>query len=160
PPLGFAWVPRAVERGAKVRVPKQAIAEGHSLRNEYLHVEIDPQSGGIKSIRDAVKMVPRLGQQLVYGPGGTTKCRETKVPKQGIAVGEIPTAGDLVDSHDQVLARFTQRVRLYAGRKPLEITIRLEPTSEPLGYAWHVYYAARWAWRDAHTQISRSVHAA
>src|SRR5207248_1654041 len=43
PPLGFAWMPRAVEKGAKVRVPKQTIVEGTTLGNDFLIIEIDPQ---------------------------------------------------------------------------------------------------------------------
>jgi hypothetical protein len=159
PPLGFAWVPRAVEKGAKVRMPKQAIVEGNSLRNEFLHVEVDPVSGGIKSIRDSQKLLPRIGQQLVYAPGGAARCREVKVTHNGLAFGEIVTSGDLIDVHDQVLARFVQRVRLYAGRKAVEVQVRLEPIKELLGYPWHAYYASRWAWRDPQTRVSKSVHA-
>jgi hypothetical protein len=158
PPLGFAWVPQAVEKGAKVRVPKQPIVAGHSLRNEHVHVEVDPVSGGIKSIRDGHKLIARLGQQLVYGPGSTMRCREVTVTKQGLAVSEITTRGELVDSHDQVLAKFTQRVRVWAGRKPVELTVNLEPASEVLGYPWHAYYAVRWAWKDAQARLNKSIH--
>ena len=88
PPLGFAWVPRSVEKGAKVRLPKQSIVDGNTLRNDYLALEIDPQSGGLRSIRDAARQIPRLGQQLVFAPGSTMKCRDILVVKNGHAVGE------------------------------------------------------------------------
>lgn len=158
PPLGFAWLPRSVEKGTKVRIPKNPIVDGNTLRNEYLQVEVDPQTGGIKAIRDAQKQVPRLGQQLIFGPGNSIRCDSIRPGRQGHAVGELITTGVLIDSHEQTLANFQQTFRLWAGCKRLEINIHLESVAAPSGYPWHSYYAARWAWRDPSTQLYKSVH--
>jgi hypothetical protein len=158
PPLGFAWLPRGVEKGTKVRIPKNSIIDGNTLRNEYLQVDVDPQTGGIKAIRDAQKQVARLGQQLIFGPGSSMRCASIQPSRQGHAVGEIISTGILIDSHEQTLANFQQTFRLWAGCKRLEINIHLEPITAPSGYPWHSYYAARWAWRDPSTQLYKSVH--
>lgn len=157
PPLGFAWLPRSVEKGAKVRVPKHTLVEGTTLKNDYLIIEIDPQSGGIRSIKDAIKEIPRLGQQLVFAPGSTMKCNEVKVTKNGHAVGEVQSKGTLVDAHGEVLADYVQVCRLWAGRKIAEVDIHLEPRQSLTGYPWHAYFASRWAWRDAHARLNKSV---
>ncbi|HQR09210.1 MAG TPA: hypothetical protein PLN21_20480 [Gemmatales bacterium] len=157
PPLGFAWLPRSVEKGAKVRVPKHTIAEGTTLKNDYLIVEIDPHSGGIRSIKDAIKEIPRLGQQLVFAPGSTMKCDEVKVTKNGHAVGEVQSKGTLVDAHGEELADYVQTCRLWAGRKIAEIDIHLEPRHALAGYPWHAYFASRWAWRDPNARLNKSV---
>jgi alpha-mannosidase len=124
PPLGFAWLPRSVEKGTKVRIPKNPIVEGNTLRNEYLQVDVDPQTGGLKAIRDAQKQIPRLGQQLVFGPGSTMRCQSI-LPRLGHVVGAIVTAGVLVDAHEQIIANFEQTLALWAGRKLLEVEILL-----------------------------------
>lgn len=158
PPLGYAWVPAAVAKGAKVRIPKQPIVEGNTLRNDYLILEVDPQTGGLRAIRDAVKQIPRLGQQLVFAPGSTMQCDGVRVVRNGHAVGEIEAAGKLVDAHGQVLASYRQTYRIWAGKKYAEIDVHLEPAETPKGYPWHAYFAARWAWRDPAAQVNKSVH--
>lgn len=158
PPLGFAWVPLAVEKGAKVRLPRQPLTNGTVLQNDHLVLEIDPQTGGLRSIRDVARQIPRLGQQLVFAPGSSMKCSEVRTLKSGLAVGEIQSIGTLVDSHDQLLAGFKQTFRLAANRKYAEIVIHLEPHQPLSGYPWHAYYASRWAWRDPNARTSKSVH--
>jgi hypothetical protein len=157
PPLGFAWLPRSVEKGAKVRVPKHTIVEGTTLKNDYLIIEVDPHSGGIRSIKDAIKEIPRLGQQLVFAPGSTMKCDEVKVTKNGHAVGEVQSKGTLVDAHGEVLADYVQTCRLWAGRKVAEVDIHLKSRQAPTGYPWHAYFASRWAWRDPNARLNKSV---
>lgn len=158
PALGFAWVPLAVEKGAKVRVPKTNLVQGAALQNDYLMLEIDPETGGLRSIRDAVKQLPRLGQQLVFAPGSTMHCDSIKTLRQGHAVGEIQSQGRLLDAHQQVLATFRQTYRLWAGSKMVELDIHLEPATPVMGYPWHAYYGCRWAWRDTQSRLQKSIH--
>lgn len=160
PPLGYAWVPLAVAKGDKIRLPKQNIVDGQRLRNEYVQLDIDPQTGGLRAIRDAVREQPRLGQQLVYAPGSTMQCDEMVVLKNGLALGEIESRGRLLDSHGNTLAGFRQKFRLAAGRKYAEIIIQLQPSQPLQGYPWHAYYGVRWAWRDMQSRVYKSVHQA
>lgn len=158
PPLGFAWIPCAVEKGAKVRLPKATIVQGTMLQNDYIMLEVDPATGGIRSIRDSYKQLPRLGQQLVFAPGSSMICEGMTTLRNGHAVGEIQTHGTLVDAHGKTLATFRQTHRLWAGSKLAEVDIQLEPVEPTIGYPWHAYYACRWAWRDPHTRLHKSIH--
>lgn len=158
PALGFAWIPR--EGAANTPLPPQRLRLADqptlTLRNEFFEVEIDPQSGGLRALRDHKTRVNRIGQQLVFHPGSQMKIREAKVHSTGPALGEIVTEGTLIDQHQQVLANFRQRFRLWLGRPVLEIRIDLEPTHVPSGYPWFAYYGARFAWRDERTVLLRS----
>ena len=85
------------------------------------------------------------------------QCDGVSITRNGHAFGEIQSQGKLVDAHNQVLANYRQKVRLWAGRSLAEIDIHLEPCQLPAGYPWHAYYAARWAWRDQHARLSKSI---
>ncbi|HMO36635.1 MAG TPA: hypothetical protein PKA06_11385, partial [Gemmatales bacterium] len=158
PPLGYAWVPCAVAKGDKVRIPRQTLVEGQSLRNEHLQLDIDTKTGGLRSIRDAVRGVPRLGQQLVYAPGSSMICDDWTVIKNGVAIGELETKGRLLDTHQNTLANFRQLFRIVAGRKYAELNLQLEPVAPAQGYPWHAYYGSRWAWRDMQSRLNKSIH--
>src|SRR5262249_29153157 len=95
PALGFAWVPRGVPAGRKVPVPRGPLAEERLLRNEFLEAEVDPQTGGLRTIRDLRRHANRLGQQLVYGPGSVMKVKDIAILSAGPAVAEIVTSGVL-----------------------------------------------------------------
>ena len=158
PALGFAWIPREGPPGTTSPPQRLRLADQPSLtlRNEFFEVEIDPQTGGLKAIRDHKSRVNRLGQKLVFHPGSEMKIRESRVTSAGPALGEIITEGSLVDPHQQVLANFRQRFRVWLGRPVLEMRIELEPTNAPTGYPWFAYYGSRFAWRDERGILLRS----
>jgi hypothetical protein len=158
PPFGYAWLPCSVEKGAKVRLPREVIATDHTLSNSHLIVEIDPATGSLRSLRDATKQIPRLGQQLVFAPGSTMHGTGIRISRNGHAVGEIITTGELRDAHGYPLAQFQQTFTLGATQKFVEVTIELKPTQPVVGYPWHAYFASRWAWRDPSARLSKSVH--
>ncbi len=158
PALGFAWVPRAVAAGAKVPKPRSQLADERILRNEFLQAEVDPQSGGLRAIHEARGGPNRVGQQLVYGPGSEMRAKEIKVTSTGPALGEIISEGAVLDGHQSVLATFRQRFRLWWARPLLELRIELYPNEPPVGYPWHAYYGARFAWRDERAPLFRAVN--
>ncbi|MFO0815530.1 MAG: hypothetical protein U0796_20120 [Gemmatales bacterium] len=158
PPLGFAWLPHQVEKGAKVRMPKAVIAKENILQNGHLIVEVDPSNGGLRSVRDTVREVPRLGQQLVFAPGSTMHATSTRIVRNGHALGEIESTGELRDAHGNALANFRQSFVLGAAQKYVEVKIKLEPKQLVTGYPWHAYFASRWAWRDPQARLSKSIH--
>jgi hypothetical protein len=161
PALGFAWVSRGGEPAdpnSEVRTPKPIrLADQQTLRNEFLEAEIDPATGGLRSIRDSRSRENRLGQQLVYQPGSKVVVEGIQVTSAGPALGEIVSTGRLVDDQDAPLASFRQRFRVWLGRPLLEMRIELHPDQPPQGYPWHAYYGARFAWRDEHASLSRAV---
>jgi alpha-mannosidase len=157
PALGFAWVadgPGQTTGGTH----KLRMADERCVRNEFLEAEVDPQTGGLKSIRDMRTRAGRLGQQLVFNPGSTMRAREVRTTSTGPALGEIVSEGVLLDGQDEVLATFRQRFRAWLGRPVLEMRIEISPTKSPEGYPWHAYYAARFAWREERSALLRGVN--
>ena len=121
PPLGFAWVPRDAPPGTPPPKARMKLADGLTVRNEFLECDVDSQTGGIRSFRDMRTRPTRFGQQLVFNPGSKMVARDIAVTNAGTALGEITSTGDLLDDHDRVLATFRQRFRAWLGRPVLEI---------------------------------------
>src|SRR5437899_500552 len=86
------------------------------------------------------------------------RAKEIQTTSAGAALGEIVSAGEILDEHEQVLARFRQRFRAWLGRPVLEIRIEISPQHLPQGYPWHAYYGARLAWRDERAALVRGVN--
>lgn len=158
PALGYAWIPREGPVGTKPMPSRIKMADPQTmtLRNEFFEVEIDTATGGLKAIRDHRTRLNRLGQRLVFHPGSRMVAKEVTVTHAGPALGEIIARGELLGEQDQVLARFTQRFRLWLARPMLEMRITLEPEQPPAGYAWHAYFGSRFAWRDERGVLLRS----
>lgn len=152
PGLGFAWVPATAGPAVK---PKMVMADGTTVRNELFEAELDPQTGAIRSFRDARTRTNRLGQQLVWQPGSTMIAESVAVTACGAALGEVTATGTLVDEHGMTLAKFRQRVRAWIGRPLLELRIELDPVKVPVGYPWHSYFGSRFAWRDERATLGR-----
>jgi alpha-mannosidase len=154
------------------------MADEWTLRNEFFEVRIHPERGGIQEIRPYGRAPALLSQQLnhrfaaertfVSSDGerstetkthyGEMRADELRVVSSGPAMGEIVATGRIVDQkNEQVLARFTQTVRLWRGRPIVEIDVELEVVRQPEGEAWHSYYASRWAWPDETAATARSV---
>jgi hypothetical protein len=155
PGLGFAWVHRNAPPAPAPPASRMRLADDRCVRNEFLEAEVDPATGGLKSIRDQRTRVPRLGQQLVFNPGSTLRVKQIQTTSTGPALGEIVSEGELLDSQQQVLATFRQRFRAWLGRPLLELRVELFPVQPPHGYPWHAYYAARFAWRDERATLLR-----
>lgn len=153
PALGFAWVPRnPAETPAATRI---RLADERAVRNEFFEAEIDPQTGGLRDLRDVRIRAGRLGQQLVWNPGSTMRATSVKTTSAGPALGEIVTEGVLLDEGREI-ASFRQRFRAWLGRPMLEMRVEIEPREPFEGYPWHSYFAARFAWRDEAAGLVRS----
>jgi hypothetical protein len=157
PPLGFAWLPRNGKSGAAAPKARIRLADQTMVRNEFFEAEIDPVSGGLRSLRDVRTRAPRIGQQLVFNPGSKMSAREAKVTINGPALGEIVTEGLILDEQNEPLATFRLRFRAWMSRPILDVRIEIEPKNPPTGYPWHSYYGARFAWRDERAALLRGV---
>lgn len=158
PPLGFAWIPQAGPPGTKPFAGRLKLADKTSLRNEFFAAEIDPVTGGLRSIYDHRTSINRISQQLVYNPGSVMKAEQIEVTSSGPAMGEVVATGSLLGEHHQLLAKFKQRYRVWLGRPLLEMRLEIMPEVKPAGYPWHAYYGARFAWRDERATLLRSVN--
>jgi hypothetical protein len=157
PALGFAWFPAQGEPGATPPSTRMRLADDRAVRNEFFEAEIDPATGGLRGIHDHRTRINRLGQQLVFNPGSSLRVKEIKVTSTGPALGEIISAGSIVDEHNRVLATFRQRFRAWLGRPVLDMRLEIFPEHKPAGYPWHSYYGARFAWRDERSTLIRGV---
>jgi hypothetical protein len=157
PALGFAWFPRGGQAGPP---PKERLrlADDRAVRNEFFEAEIDPQTGGLRGIRDHRTRINRIGQQLVFNPGCVTRAKSVKATSSGPAYGEVVAEGAILDEQQKVLATFRQRYRAWVGRPVLEMRIEIFPEHQPQGYPWHAYYGARFAWRDERCTLLRGVN--
>jgi hypothetical protein len=158
PGLGFAWIPRTGPPGAAPPVARMRLADARTVRNEFFEAEVDPQTGGLKALRDHRTRTNRIGQQLVFNPGSTMRAREVQMTSTGPALGEIVTQGVILDEHNQTLALYRQRFRAWLGRPLLELRFEITPQHEPQGYPWHAYYGARFAWRDERSVLLRGAN--
>ena len=157
PALGFAWIPRQGMPGT-TPTRRMKLADERIVRNEFFEAEIDAQTGGLRAVRDVRTRVNRLGQQLVFNPGSTMRAERIETVSEGPAVGEVVSEGDLLDGQNQPLARFRQRFRAWLGRPILDLSVEIVPHQPPVGYPWHSYYAARFAWRDERAILQRGVN--
>jgi hypothetical protein len=157
PSLGFAWIDREGPPGTPAPTARLRLADKNLLRNEFFEVEVDPETGGLRAIRDHRTRVNRLGQRLVFNPGGTVRAESIET-SSGPALGEVTSQGAILGDREQVLARFRQRFRVWLGRPLLEMRIEIEPEQPPAGYPWHAYFGARFAWRDERATLLRSVN--
>jgi hypothetical protein len=157
PPLGFAWVPRG-RPGTPAPKPRMQLADSHVVRNEFFEAEVDPETGGLRGIRDPRTRVNRVGQQLVFNPGSRMQARSVRTTVNGAALGVVVSEGVILSEQNEELATFRQHFRAWLGRPVLELHIQIEPKHIPTGYPWHSYYAARFAWRDERTAIIRGVN--
>ncbi|AGA30408.1 glycoside hydrolase family 38 N-terminal domain-containing protein [Singulisphaera acidiphila] len=172
PAFGYAWVPRDADLAATPTTPGVLSVRGRLLGNESMAVEIDPTSGGIRSIRTPTEEVARLGQQLVVsglvasdGSPVSTKMREEsfEVEYGGPALVQAISRGVIVDPRDdRRLASFTQRYRLWTGRPILELDVTLNDL-DPDWLArsaqadpWAHNLACRWAWPDPNSMLRRT----
>ncbi len=177
PAMGFGWVPAdapSQPRGRRGMVP---IAEGHRLANDLVEISIDPQTGGVRTVRDFRTRGNRLSQQLAIRRPGRTEsspdqwddpaadaqysqmvAEQVLVTVAGPAFGEIVSRGRLVDSSGTKLAGFEQRVRLTRGSRVAELFITLDLAGDIAGDPWQNYAAARFAWADPEAELFRSVH--
>jgi hypothetical protein len=155
PALGFAWFPQAGPPGTPPPPLRMRLADNRCVRNEFLEAEIDPETGGLRALRDHRSRNNRLGQRLVFNPGGTPKATSVKMTSAGPALGEIVTEGAILGEQQQVLARFRQRFRAWLGRPILDLRIEIYPEQPPAGHPWHAYYGARFAWRDERATLLR-----
>ncbi len=155
PALGFAWLPREGVPGTTALSARMKLADKNGVRNEFLDAEVDPTTGGLRSLRDARLRVGRIGQRLTFNPGCKVVCTDVRVTSTGPALGEVVTEGKIVDPHDQVLATFRQRFQAWVGRPMLDLRLEINPVKPPEGYPWHAYYGCRFAWADEKAPLVR-----
>ena len=166
PAFGYAWAPREADGTASPVEGTAASARDNLIRNEFMAVEIDQATGGIRGLRTNAEEVARLGQQLVMtGPGEPARMRREsfEVDYGGPALVQATARGAIVDPGSGLrLASFRQRYRLWTGRPMLELDVEIDELDDSwLGLAegadpWSHHLACRWAWPDPSSMLRRT----
>lgn len=186
PAMGFAWVgpqtdsppaQKATLFRRKSKHTEPPLAEPYVLRNEFFEATIEPTTGAIRSICLHNTRGNRLSQQLamripapsqprnVWGEEDTEQDYSVMAADKlsvdaGPLVGRIQSRGRLLDRTAQLLARFTQTLTVRRGSRILELEIELDIDRQPDADPWNSYYALRFAWGNAVTNLCRGVHGA
>jgi hypothetical protein len=80
-----------------------------------------------------------------------------EITQSDAVAGRITSRGRLVDSHDRLLARFVQSMRLVRGLPAAIIDVDLELAVEPEGEIWDSYVASRLACRGDIVAVRQGV---
>src|SRR5262249_43343655 len=158
------WVPADSSPVQPPAAYAAALAVPGVLRNDFFEVHINESTGGIAQIKGYGRSPNRLSQQLNYrfsrerlvtvgeGEGAEQtkshyaemRAKSSEITATGPALGEIVTTGEIVDQTSNTrLADFRQAVRLWRGRRVVEIEITLDIHQMPDGEPWHNYFASR-----------------
>ncbi|MHB8864828.1 MAG: hypothetical protein ACYC6N_20670 [Pirellulaceae bacterium] len=160
PAMGYAWIQGAAAAPV-ARRSLPLLADGLRLCNEYFEAHVNPTTGALQSLREFEKRGNRLSQQLAFrmprsvpgrqGPCATYSVMAAETVEVTVAtsvVGEIMSAGRLLNQRGESLATFRQRLRVWRGSRVLQMSIELQPLAHPGDDPWDSYYACRFAWAD------------
>ena len=181
PACGYVWIPARRPEAERARGSATAMSEGNMIRNEFIEVHVNEATGGhrpdqtVRPQAEPAEPAARLSLSRASGrraspPSGRIgrpqertfysdmRCSSIAVTSSGPGLGEIVTAGTLIDPEDgSTIAEFSQTVRLWRGRPVIELEIELRPTRLPDGDPWSNYFASRFAWNDSTATLTRSV---
>ncbi len=176
PACGFValeQMPVEQYRAARIKAP---MAGEWFLQNEFFHVQIDPESGGIQRLRVHGSTENLLSQRLVFrldGSGGTvprnapTWGQGTAEPsytkmvadtiqltRAGSAQGRIQVHGRLLSPDQQrTVAKFKQTFTATRGVRTLGVEVEISPQTLPTHLADRSYYAMRFAWAASAAKV-------
>lgn len=170
PAHGYVWIPRSAQ--TRHNQPEPALrVNGRELTNEWISLELDEKTGGLRSVHRPGEPTPRLAQQLTFTglhqQDGTAdacvmRADSFEVEYGGPALGRMVSTGALYAQSDPVnpIARFRQTVTVWAGRPIGELAIELSDLHERLLNGMRASGGARlvsrWAWADAASSLKRS----
>ncbi len=155
--------------------PPVPLAQGRTLRNEFLEVVVSESTGGLQSVRTYRDRHTRVSQRLVMhdrrlprrtGGGVTPDERElettmvadrVEVGRNDAVAGEIVARGRLLDVDQQLLAEFGQTSRIVRGFPVVIVDVWLRSKLPPEGDIWRSYVASRLAWREEAVTLSHGV---
>lgn len=158
-----------------VPAPSSSLAEGLSLRNEYVEVVVHEKSGGIQSLKTHGDRGTRASQRLIMhderiarrfadsdrdlddSPRLETQmlADRIEVTHSNELVGEITSHGRLLDAAGDLLANFVQAMRVVRRLPAVIVDVELDVARHPVGDVWESYFASRLAWRGDALSVRR-----
>ncbi len=133
-----SWIP------SFLRTQPARIAEGNSLRNEFMDVTIDPKSGGIQGVYSGGTRGNRMSMRLVVGGQETTlQCDQLHIAHSHASTGMIETSGSMLGESGEVLATFQLAYTLDRGSRLMRVQGEIKPLLTWMNDPWKSYLAAR-----------------
>ena len=177
PAGGFLWLQ---ESGQNESVSTESavgrpLADSLMLRNQFFEATISESTGGIASVRFHNQRSNRVSQQVSFRYESPVSCvvdgeesrsdyamtrlTSSRIVSSGPFTASIETSCEIVDvATDQVRARFRQTTSIERNSPRLHIRIELDGLlSPPAGNPWMTYIAARFAWENEASAITRSM---
>jgi alpha-mannosidase len=165
PSAGFAWLPATDSSVGRPARSSKHLVDELTLRNEFLQLTVDPETGGIRSIRDYQSRGNCLSQQVAGNPVSDhatqgnevwrVKADFVRVTVDSELCGEVTAKGQLIDQQGQPIAGFEQRTRLWRGARVIEVEIDICPITEPAKEFIPGNFVARFAWANETAELYR-----
>lgn len=177
PAGGFLWLHEAPQSSAAVTVQKpggKPLAEPFLLRNQWFEVQLNEDSGGVRSVTFHGQRANRVSQQVAFRYENSqsvivddqelvksyavSRLVDSRVLQSGPFTGSFETTCEIVSPvDDSVMARYRQTTTVQRNSKQLKIKIDFDDLPlAPSGNPWMTYYAARFAWDNEAASIVRS----
>ena len=143
------------------------VDEANVLRNEFFSVNIDRDSGAIRSVNLHSQRGNLFSQQLAIripkssetnaSPRYTTMvCQSSETKRTSKLSSEITSRGQLMDG-DAALANFEWTIRVTRGIRTIDVSATVTPLVQFDGSPGH-YLCVRSAWPDEVSQLFRIRH--
>ena len=160
PPCGYLWSSQTAAASApKGKLPRSAALASNdgTLGNEFMEVQLDRNTGHLKSLHVPKTRGNRLSIQLsIHDPrGGGTAERPYAVMKvdrlvlaeSSAVYGEIVAFGGLWFDKEKA-AEYQMSYRIWRGSRLLQLNIQIDLKRSLLEEPWSSYVALRTAWAN------------
>ncbi len=148
-------------------VPHHPMIQDGYLQNEFYRVDIDPDTGAVRSVK---RYAPRakniFSQQVAYcrvsRSGGheslysRMQAHDVEFRQNDAHTACVVATGELIFD-DQSIARFENKICIRRGFPDIEFEIRLEPQIELSASPWTEYFCNRIAWLNEGANRWRTV---
>ncbi|MDO4550032.1 MAG: hypothetical protein Q4C96_02130 [Planctomycetia bacterium] len=168
-----SWLRSLFNRPKETPVPVFKDTESNTwvMRNEFLELRFDPYTGYLRSVYDQIHRGNRLSQQIGMRLRSAPLNSMTDEDNEDYTImaaddfhaeydackASLLVSGRLVDRQGVTAAKFHQHTILRRGESLIEFEITLDPIHLPEKNAWQSYYANRFVWADAVTELYRNV---
>ena len=180
PPMGFVQLVQPAQNSPQKKLTRKrrgsktsaTMVEGLTLRNEFIEVAADANTGGIRSIHLYSKRGNVLSQQVsmrrTANPQSNQPASKNKYAKmvadsvqvkyQNLLSASIESRGQILDADHQPLANFIQSMTLVRGKSVVECELDLDPLVPLEKDPWENYFCLRLAWPNESASLHRSVN--
>ena len=138
--------------GKKPMFGAKKIAEGNLLKNEFMEVVINEETGGIQGVYSGSVRGNRFSMRLILASPNDaksgsdrsiTKCKQLSVVENSASMAVVETVGTIHDESEKIVAEFKLRYELERGSRFLKVSGELDCKADLGDDPWKSYIAAR-----------------